>query len=29
LDNLLLIVDVDIIEIYTSDGLNVLTSRWF
>ena len=29
LNNLLLIVDVDVIEVYTEDGLNAMTARWF
>lgn len=29
LNNLLLIVDVDVIEVYTDDGLNAMTARWF
>ena len=29
LNNLLLIVDVDVIEAYTEDGLSVMTARWF
>ncbi|CAH1850862.1 glycoside hydrolase family 32 protein [Convivina intestini] len=28
-DQLLLMVDHDVIEIYTQDGLNVMTGRWF
>ncbi|WP_220739034.1 glycoside hydrolase family 32 protein [Leuconostoc miyukkimchii] len=29
LDNLLLVVDNDVIEAYTDDGLHVMTNRWF
>lgn len=28
-NNLILIVDIDVIEVYTDDGLSVMTFRWF